>query len=46
VKEQYEADCYGQGGVKIVGPIMRSRWVVDENIPIFTQDRDYIGRLL
>lgn len=24
----------------------RSRWIVDKNIPIFTQDRDYIDRLV
>jgi tRNA(His) guanylyltransferase len=26
--------------------IERSRWVVDENIPIFTQDRDYIEKYI
>ena len=34
---------------EILGPVqgvLRRRWVVDENIPIFTQDRDYIERLL
>jgi hypothetical protein len=24
---------------------VRSRWVVDESIPIFTQDRNYIQKL-
>jgi tRNA(His) guanylyltransferase len=28
------------------GDFERSKWVVDENIPIFTQDRDYIQRLV
>lgn len=28
------------------GVYTRSKWVVDENIPIFTQDRDYIQRLV
>lgn len=35
VKEQYDKDG-----------TMRSRWVVDEDIPIFTQDRDYIEKYL
>ena len=35
VKEQYNKDG-----------VMRSRWVVDENIPIFTQDRDYIEKYI
>ena len=26
--------------------VTRSRWVVDTNIPIFTQDRNYIDRLV
>jgi len=35
VKEQYDKEG-----------IMRSRWVIDENIPIFTQDREYIEKYL
>ena len=35
IKEQYDKDG-----------VMRSRWVVDEDIPIFTQDRDYIEKYL
>jgi tRNA(His) 5'-end guanylyltransferase len=35
VKNQYDKDG-----------TMRSRWIVDENIPIFTQDRDYIEKYL
>jgi tRNA(His) guanylyltransferase len=29
-----------------VGEQTRSRWVVDSEIPVFSQDREYIGRLL
>lgn len=35
VKEEYNKD-----------EVIRSRWVVDEDIPIFTQDRDYIEKYL
>ena len=35
IKEQYDKDG-----------TMRTRWVVDEDIPIFTQDRDYIEKYL
>jgi len=35
VKEQYDKDG-----------VMRSRWTVDEDIPIFTQDRNYIEMYL
>jgi len=28
------------------GVVLRSRWTVDENIPTFSQDRDYINRFL
>lgn len=35
VKEQYNKK-----------EVMRSRWIVDKDIPIFTQDRDYIERYL
>jgi len=35
IKEQYDKDG-----------VMRSRWVVDEDIPIFTQDRNYIEKYL
>ena len=27
-------------------PIVRNRWVIDNEIPIFTQDKDYINRLV
>lgn len=27
-------------------PIIRNKWVIDENIPIFTKDRNYIERFL
>lgn len=30
----------------MVGETERSRWVIDENIPIFSQDRDYIQTLV
>jgi len=35
VKEHYNKDG-----------VVRSRWIVDENIPIFTQDRDYIEKYI
>lgn len=42
IKEEYQAE-----GVDIKdGQCIRTRWVIDKEIPIFTQDRDYIeGRL-
>lgn len=42
VREVYEApggECCGLGDA-----VLRSRWVVDEEIPVFTQDRQYIDR--
>lgn len=41
VKEQYEVDMQGA-----VGRCWRTRWIIDEAIPIFTQDRNYIQRLV
>lgn len=38
VKEQYKLDNEQK--------TIRSRWVVDKNIPIFSQDKDYIEKLL
>ena len=35
VKEQY-----------LVGEATRTRWIVDKEIPIFTSDRDYIGKFV
>jgi tRNA(His) guanylyltransferase len=35
VKEQYQKE-----------DAIRSRWVVDENIPVFTQNREYIEKFL
>ena len=26
--------------------VMRSRWIVDDNIPIFTADKDYLRQLV
>jgi tRNA(His) guanylyltransferase len=40
IKEQYEVFD------SVNPPALRSRWVVDQNIPIFTQDRDYIEKHL
>ena len=31
---------------KEIEPVIRNQWVLDEDIPIFTQDRDYIERLV
>ena len=36
IKEEYEKDD--------MPSVKRSHWVVDEDIPIFTQNRDYIER--
>lgn len=33
-------------GCEVLHVVERSKWVVDENTPIFTQDRDYIQRLV
>lgn len=38
VKEQYKLDNEQE--------TIRNRWVVDNNIPVFTQDRNYIEKLL
>ena len=35
IKEKYEKEG-----------VQRSRWVTDEDIPIFTQDRDYINKFV
>jgi tRNA(His) 5'-end guanylyltransferase len=44
VKETYEQPIESS---KVVGGFVeRTRWVVDEDIPIFTQDRNYIGKFL
>lgn len=36
----------GKEGCWVAHAVVRNRWIVDENIPIFTQDRDYIERRL
>lgn len=50
VKEQWEAPVaqvlVAEGAYNEGLLVKRTRWVVDENIPIFTQDRSYIERLL
>lgn len=33
-------------GCAVLHTVERTRWVVDENIPVFTQDRDYVERHL
>ena len=43
VKEEYAAvDLSTYSGP--IEPITRTRWVIDKEIPIFTQDRDYVDR--
>jgi hypothetical protein len=57
VKETYEVDpgatyqldpgeSIPKGFIKPGETVTRSRWAVDNNIPIFTQDRDYIDKHL
>ena len=36
---------YDEGG-NICGYIQRSKWVIDNKIPIFTQDRNYVEKLI
>jgi tRNA(His) 5'-end guanylyltransferase len=45
VKETYEALYSGPAGIDAYSAV-RTRWVVDEAIPIFTQDRSYIQRFV
>ena len=44
VKEQYPIVITNREG--LTETIMRSRWTVDEEIPVFSQDRDYINKYL
>ncbi len=52
VKQKYKVDTIGSWklgngpGDPTTYEIVRSRWVVDENIPIFTQDRNYVEQYL
>lgn len=47
VKETYEIDAHEPGDHwRPTGTATRTRWVVDAEIPIFTQDRNYIQRFV
>lgn len=56
VKETYEASLpapsapFGDTGLRISYDVhmtvTRSRWTIDENIPVFTQDREYVEKHL
>jgi len=53
VKETYEVPVSGRDEISAgkFGPMetfttTRTRWVVDENIPVFTQDRQYIDKFV
>jgi tRNA(His) 5'-end guanylyltransferase len=43
VKEEYPVEDLSTYSGPIE-PITRTRWVLDKEIPIFTQDRDYVGK--
>jgi len=43
VKEEYEVPFSGPAGVDAYSAT-RTRWVIDESIPVFTQDRSYIQK--
>lgn len=44
VKEQYPVEITNREG--LTDTVMRSRWTVDEEIPVFSQDREYINKYL
>lgn len=44
VKEQYPVVITNREG--LTETVMRSRWTVDEEIPVFSQDREYINKYL
>jgi len=44
VKEQYPVVISNREG--LAETVMRSRWTVDEEIPVFSQDREYINKYL
>ena len=44
VKEQYPVEIVNRDG--LTETVMRSRWTVDEEIPVFSQDREYINKYL
>ena len=47
--DEFCEDLLAGNVMEIIGPVqstLRQRWVVDENIPIFSQDRDYIEKFL
>ena len=44
VKEQYPVEITNREG--LTETVMRSRWTVDEEIPVFSQDREYINKYL
>lgn len=46
VKEEYKADTPMHFGDGVPQKGTRTRWAVDNEIPIFSQDRDYIGKFL
>ena len=41
VIRRIEVELTGQNG-----PVKRNRWLADENTPIFTQDREYLSKLI
>jgi len=46
VKETYAKPGTGAPGEPLNTTVVRTRWIVDENIPIFTQDRQYIEKFV
>jgi tRNA(His) guanylyltransferase len=46
VRETFEIPPRETFGVGEYAPVIRHRWAVDEAIPIFTEDRDYIERFV
>ena len=44
IKREYQVSAYNKDGEQVY--LNRSMWYVDKNIPIFTQDRNYIERYI